>query len=345
MKKIFLGLIIILSLFMITGCGDKENQNNSNNTNQNNNQQSNQKDENVDQVEIITEYINIRSEKDVESNIIGKVYKGELYSILSIDNSTFKWIEIQTNNNIHGYISGNDEYVKYYYSGNNNNENNKSSNNNEKDKSSNNNANKNDNINQNNNNDSNSNNSNNTNQNNNNNININQDNNNNNNNNSNNTNKNNTISATKNYYCSGGYSLSGTKCTYDFVMDPLITYSCSNGSQVGNECIITTKKTHAVVMVCAGINANQNINIINEYCAMHGLPKNIRSCKTGYTYNTRDNICELTTNQRIAAKQNLSCPDEYKLKNNKCVKTVSTDALYKYECPDGYLQIGDKCEK
>lgn len=75
--------------------------------------QSNDRNENLRQVEIIADYINIRSEKNVTSTILGKVNKGEIYTIISEDtNSTYKWIEIQTNNNIHGYISGNEEYVK-----------------------------------------------------------------------------------------------------------------------------------------------------------------------------------------------------------------------------------------
>lgn len=75
--------------------------------------QSNDRNINVLQVEIVTEYINIRKSKSVDSEIIGKVYKSEVYTVLSEDDdSSYKWIEIMTNTNLHGYISGKDDYVK-----------------------------------------------------------------------------------------------------------------------------------------------------------------------------------------------------------------------------------------
>lgn len=75
--------------------------------------QSNERDETRKQIKVITLYINIRKNKDVTSDILGQVHMDEVYTIISEDESnTFKWIEIETNNNIHGYISGISDYVE-----------------------------------------------------------------------------------------------------------------------------------------------------------------------------------------------------------------------------------------
>ena len=102
-KRILIIPFLLLFVFGLTGCKNNETKV----------IQSNKRDSSVEQIEVITDYINIRSEKSIESNILGKVYKGEIYSILSIDDdSMYKWIEICTENNIHGYISGKDEFIK-----------------------------------------------------------------------------------------------------------------------------------------------------------------------------------------------------------------------------------------
>ena len=82
----------------------------------NNVEQTNLRDDTKNQVEIITEYINIRAMPDVTSEILGQVYQGEVYDVLSDDTeSKYKWIEIKTSNGIKGYISGVEDYVKRLY--------------------------------------------------------------------------------------------------------------------------------------------------------------------------------------------------------------------------------------
>lgn len=82
----------------------------------NNVEQTNLRDDTKSQVEIITDYINIRENPNVSSDVLGKVYQGEIYTILSENNdSEYKWIEIETSNGIRGYISGVDTYVKRLY--------------------------------------------------------------------------------------------------------------------------------------------------------------------------------------------------------------------------------------
>jgi len=73
----------------------------------NNATQTNIRNENVEQLKVLTEYINIRESKSVSSNIIGQVKHGEIYTILSSEpESEYKWYEIETSNRIHGFIAG-----------------------------------------------------------------------------------------------------------------------------------------------------------------------------------------------------------------------------------------------
>lgn len=95
MRKIYNYLIIILSIFMICGCNNKIEI------------QSNQIDDNVKQIQIIAKFINIREDKNIQAKPVGKVYSGEIYTVLEDDDtSIYKWIKIRTNNGIEGYITG-----------------------------------------------------------------------------------------------------------------------------------------------------------------------------------------------------------------------------------------------
>jgi len=71
--------------------------------------QSNDRDESVEQVEVTNDFINIRSENDSQSEALGKVYKGEIYTVLDKkEDEYYVWCLIKTNNDIEGYIA-----VKY----------------------------------------------------------------------------------------------------------------------------------------------------------------------------------------------------------------------------------------
>lgn len=79
--------------------------------------QGNLKDPTVKQIKINTEYINIRQKYGVGNKEIGKVFKGELYTVLSEkEYYGTTWYEIKTDKGIVGYISGgkNNEYVIIY---------------------------------------------------------------------------------------------------------------------------------------------------------------------------------------------------------------------------------------
>ena len=77
--------------------------------------QSNKTDRTKTQIKILLKRINIRKDADIESEDIGDVYRGEIYTVLShIDHKDFYWYHIKTENGIEGYIGSdpNDEYVK-----------------------------------------------------------------------------------------------------------------------------------------------------------------------------------------------------------------------------------------
>ena len=71
--------------------------------------QSNGRDESVEQIEITNDFINIRLSNDSQSEALGKVYKGEIYTVLDKkEDEYYSWCLIKTNNGIEGYIA-----VKY----------------------------------------------------------------------------------------------------------------------------------------------------------------------------------------------------------------------------------------
>lgn len=76
--------------------------------------QSNERDYNVRQIEIVTDYINIRANKSINSEILGEVYYGEIFTVISEDEeSKFNWYEIETNHGIRGYIAGKNNGADY----------------------------------------------------------------------------------------------------------------------------------------------------------------------------------------------------------------------------------------
>lgn len=75
---------------------------------------SNDRDYSIPQIEIVTDYINIRSSKDSNADILGQVHYGEIYTIISEDEeSSYNWYEIETTNGIRGFIAG--KYGETYY--------------------------------------------------------------------------------------------------------------------------------------------------------------------------------------------------------------------------------------
>ncbi len=77
--------------------------------------QSNERNENLSQLEIVNNFIRIRETRSANSQKLGNVYRGEIYTIYEqkkIDK--VNWYKIKTNEGITGYISGGkeNEYIK-----------------------------------------------------------------------------------------------------------------------------------------------------------------------------------------------------------------------------------------
>ena len=81
--------------------------------------QSNERNETLDQLEIINDEINIRQDADTKSEKLGKVVKGEIYTIIETkEDNYYTWYKIKTSNDIEGFIAGKykpeDEDVQEY---------------------------------------------------------------------------------------------------------------------------------------------------------------------------------------------------------------------------------------
>lgn len=83
--------------------------------------QSNARNENLEQLEVTNDTINIRMEADTKSEKVGKVSKGEIYTILETkEDNYYTWYKIKTSNDIEGFIAGKykpeegqvEEYIK-----------------------------------------------------------------------------------------------------------------------------------------------------------------------------------------------------------------------------------------
>lgn len=107
-KKIILIIILLVITFGLSGLLIIKN-GNTNNKYEEKIIQSNKRNESVEQIKITNDTINIRKENDSQSDILGKVYKDEIYTVLEKrEDEYYVWCLIETNNNIKGYIA-----VKY----------------------------------------------------------------------------------------------------------------------------------------------------------------------------------------------------------------------------------------
>lgn len=104
MKKI----LLIFLLLLITGCVNKTKL-------EDRIGKSNELNDKF-QVEVTIDKINIRKDASTKSDIIGKVIKGNIYTVNDyIVTNNYIWFKIKTNNNIEGYIASDKKspYVKY----------------------------------------------------------------------------------------------------------------------------------------------------------------------------------------------------------------------------------------
>lgn len=68
--------------------------------------QSNERDTSKDQVKIVNDFINIRELANTDSEVIGKVYKGDIYTVIKqSEDEKYEWYMIETSSGIIGYIA------------------------------------------------------------------------------------------------------------------------------------------------------------------------------------------------------------------------------------------------
>ena len=70
----------------------------------------------IKQLEVVNDEINIRKDTNTKSEVLGKVKKGDIYTIIEeTTDEYYTWYKIKTENNIEGYIAGkyeDSEYIK-----------------------------------------------------------------------------------------------------------------------------------------------------------------------------------------------------------------------------------------
>ena len=102
-------VLIIITLLLLTGCNIINNDMEDGKLVGTSNDISNKL-----QIKIITEYINIRKEQSVESEILGIVKKNSIFDVIDYKKiNDYLWVHIKTNNNIDGYVASFED-EKYY---------------------------------------------------------------------------------------------------------------------------------------------------------------------------------------------------------------------------------------
>lgn len=79
--------------------------------------QSNERNDSLEQIKIVNDYINIRNVNDSQAELLGKVYKDEIYTVLEkLEDEYYVWCKIETSNGINGYVAVKyleEEYVEF----------------------------------------------------------------------------------------------------------------------------------------------------------------------------------------------------------------------------------------
>lgn len=144
------------------------------------------------------------------------------------------------------------------------------------------------------------------------------------------------INANKEYYCLDDYTLNGDKCTYYFLTNALYDYVCEEGIQNGSKCNVTVNTEFTTFSSSAKEKCNSLYG--------QGVYDRCLCNASGGTYNS--NKCFKNVVVTRDAKRSYYCPDGLSLSGSKCEKTYTSNALYKYTCPDSsYTLIGSICQK
>jgi len=117
MKKVLLSFVSLVLLLTLVGCGK---------INKDNYKEdsfggkiigvSNPISESKLQIKITNDYINIRKEKSVNSDIIGVVKKNSIFDVIDYEQvGKYFWVHIKTNNNLDGYVASYENNIYYNF--------------------------------------------------------------------------------------------------------------------------------------------------------------------------------------------------------------------------------------
>ena len=332
--------------------------------------QTNERNELFNQLIVTNDFVNIRSSNSVNSDILGKVYKDEIYTILDIqEDDKYYWYQIETSDNIKGYIASekNSPYVALMlvnednidndntnaeYSSSNTNSHNisnntsNSSNNNNTNQNSDNNSNHNSSSQNNNNSSNNSNNSNSSN-----------DSNNSNSSNDSGENSNNNstvINATLISTCKTGWTLesNGKLCALREYSNIVAQKKCPNGYiQDGDKCVGEDRPNISATQVpyCTNGEMPSYASASGYYCRNGGSLYYNPECPSNYTLYAINggrtcvwNLKGKTTSVSSGCSYPYPVVD---IESGKCISVTYDSPSQKYTCPSGYTLDSTKCYK
>ena len=167
------------------------------------------------------------------------------------------------------------------------------------------------------------------------------------------------------YKCQYGYTLKGTTCVREVITQVKVEHICPityNYSQYGNICIarnVTTACPYGTwiyknidkFMICATspevkYSCPYNAVQIGDKCVetYGSLPATlVKECNIGFVLSNNDTIC--TKIERIPPINQLHCDTGYNLTNNRCIKTITKNAIKSVTCKKGYTRVDEKCIK
>ena len=170
----------------------------------------------------------------------------------------------------------------------------------------------------------------------------------------------------KQYYCTNGYTLNGTKCVKEELVPASISHGCGNGSSLYNESVglcfylpiegscprgareyqrngryVTCVTDPYITYNCPSNSTKSGTKCIISSETIDA--KTVRGCKNGYNISSDQTYC-IKIDYEVPSYK-LSCKKGYTLNKENCIKKISIDAKKSISCNSGYELKNDKCIK
>lgn len=165
--------------------------------------------------------------------------------------------------------------------------------------------------------------------------------------------------ASSSYYCSSGYTLSGSTCSRTTSSAASVTYSCSSGSLSGSSCYTPTDTAATPSYTCpsgysgSGSSCSKTTTTTASsyyYCnsgsldgsgcwsivSQGGSCGSPHCCPSGYATADGGTCAKKIGNASIG----YSCPSGYTRSGTTCSKTETATASVSYSCPSTWYLIG-----